>query len=70
MSSDEESDEIEDQEKLEQKVDFTSSRQAKKEARLNQIIFENEHKAKIRKVCKHFALLCSYTYTFYSYNSK
>ncbi|CAG2191869.1 SIR2L7 [Mytilus edulis] len=52
MSSDEESDEIEDQEKLEQKVDFTSSRQAKKEARLNQIIFENEHKAKIRKVSK------------------
>ncbi|XP_052070621.1 uncharacterized protein LOC127709244 [Mytilus californianus] len=52
MSSDEESDEIEDQEKLEEKVDFTSSRQAKKEARLNQIIFENEHKAKIRKVSK------------------
>ena len=41
---------LEEKDKIDDTLDFQSSRQAKKVARLNQIIFQNEHKAKIRKV--------------------
>jgi hypothetical protein len=49
MSSEDESEDVEDQEKTDEKEDLPSSRQAKKVARLNQILYENEHKAKISK---------------------
>lgn len=52
MSSEDESEDVEDQEKTDEKEDLPSSRQAKKVARLNQILYENEHKAKISKVCE------------------
>ena len=59
MSSEDESEDVEDQEKTDEKEDLPSSRQAKKVARLNQILYESEHKAKISKVCEKKILLLS-----------
>lgn len=59
MSSEDESEDVEDHEKTDEKEDLPSSRQAKKVARLNQILYESEHKAKISKVCeKKLLLMC------------